>query len=433
MIESRIVPDELRSRYETVSEALLDLSEEEISHLRLDAPLLCTRQRSIVPFEIVVTSEESDSFGIREHVINEIINSDESNLAEKLKGFFPPKGNWGFWDVDERIYRTRYMAKAVFGNPPVHKELIAKHNLRDTYSYWKKVNNGEIIPFMDTSIDWVSPDLENPYVFEFTYKDNPARQTISVGYRGCTQLYDYPFRASAFRNFTTREEAQPFERIKTFVSNLIVELIWCTNQITVRPNESESIIQHYKILPWTYMTDISYNVNIAKAFACSPEAEKRNKTPVLYKVVLLNVDAFNLGASFIDNLPFQRPKLQKALSLTGLNVLMQDFIGVIVSLTEHPFFYDYKGTSWDPFGGSTFTVSGKLFNSLFLKEEEYRALQSLLCPPEPNEIKTLFVTIIGKVRNSINRFGLSPSNKQAILDRLVDLEKELDIESKNSS
>lgn len=177
------------------------------------------------------------------------------------------------------------------------------------------------------------------------------------------------------------------------------------------------------------MTDTSYDVNIAKAFACQRQNQRMGKTPVLYKIVLYNVDFYDVGAAFLEHLPFQRPKFQKALSIISLNEIMQYHTGVIVSLTEHPFYYDHKGTPWDSFGGPSFKIDGKSFDSIFLGEKKYRDLQSLLCPCEPYEVKDLFYTVICKIKNNISRFHLSHSDKKRIIDRFSDLTEELGISS----
>lgn len=424
-MESTIVPDILKPKYETVSEALLDLDEKEISHLHLNAPILCTSQRILVPVTFITALKEGDHIGIRENLLDEIFKSEKSSRAENLESLFPPEGSVGFWDVDERIYRTRYMKNSVLDRPRTSQDLAKKRNWKDPLSYWMDVLKGEIIPFIDTSIELVPPNSENPLAFEFTYPGNSSKWKLSIAFRGCAQFYEYPFRASAFRQFSDGESAQPFDALKKFVQNLIVELAWCRHQIALYPYQSESIVQHYKILPWTYLTDVSYDINIAKAFACSPEPHSKTHTPVLYKVVLLNADYYDIGASFLERLPFQRPKSQKAMSLIGLNGTMQDPTGIVVALTEHPFYYDHKGTSWDTFGGSSFAINGTSFNSLSLKDDEYQRLQSLLYPQEPEQVKDFFATIIGKTRKAIEHFGLSNSDKQDVLNRFVGLEKEL--------
>lgn len=433
LIASTIVPDELTAKYQTVTEALLDLSEDDIGHLRLNAPLVCEpNQKIIVPLSPVVTSKNGGGIGLREEIWNNMLKMKGSGHNIDLEDYFPPNGHFGFWDVEERFYRTRYIEKSVFEKPQSSQDLVANKKLKDVISYWLAVKKGDIIPFLDFTVDLSFPDLQKPWAFEFLYPGKSAKWRLSVGYRGCTKIYDYPFRASVFRRFQTASDSQPFDNLKKFIHNLIVEYLWCSQQIALRPNESESLIQHYKLLPWSYMTDISYGINIAKAFTCSLDTQWSNRTPVLYRVVLLNVDYYDFGGHFLEHLPFQRPLQQKAQGIVGLDVDMQDPTGVIVSLSEHPFYYDHKGTSWDFIGGCSFNIGDKSFNAPFLEAGEYAQLQAMLYPSEPDEVKDFFASIILMTRQNINRFGLSSSDIKAILDRFDTLEKELDTNNNDS-
>lgn len=445
LLTSTIVPSELQPRFHSVSEALLDLDEDTIGDLRLYAPLVCSPSRVIVPVEFVVASQVNPLLGVREELLHDLLRMSETERAaiiEQLAAapdqpgswidrLFPPPGEVGFWDVGERFYRTRYMRASAFSQPRLPREVAEKCGLRDVPSYWQAVRGGRLVPFLDTSIQFEPPSFDQPWAFQPSeqlpaYADRfPLR--LSVGYRGCSRIYDYPFRPSAFRRFQTAEEAQGFDRLKKFVSNLIVEFLWCTSQTTINPHESESIIQHYKLLPWTYMVDVSYDVNIAKAFAASTQAEAAIRTPALYKAVLYNMDYYDLGASMIENLPFQRPRLQKAISLIALNGLMEDPTGVIVALTEHPFYYTHSGTSWDALGGSGFKVGGRSFASPVLPEADYEELHDLLYPREPDEVIALFSTIGAKVRSRLDAFGLSASDARTVIERLEQLDQELGI------
>ncbi|WP_327388967.1 hypothetical protein [Streptomyces sp. NBC_01207] len=195
--------------------------------------------------------------------------------------------------------------------------------------------------------------------------------------------------------------------------------------MTITPHESESIIQHYKILPWTYMTDITYDIDVAKAFAASICSGVPDSTPVLYKVALFNVDYYDFGGSMIENLPFVRPKVQRAVSLIGMDQFMQDPTGVIVSLTEHPYYCTHTGTSWDNFGGGGFTLDGESFDSPFLNDEEYRKVSERLYPCEPEDIVAMLKTITAKVGLHIDSFNLSGSDKETVVRRIEDLDREL--------
>jgi hypothetical protein len=230
-------------------------------------------------------------------------------------------------------------------------------------------------------------------------------------------------RASVFRRFSFADAA-PYDLLKRFVLNLVTELTWSLYRVALHQTEAESLVQHYKLLPWTYMTDLSYDVNVAKAFACPPPPGKAT-SPTLYKIVLLNVDEYALGAGHISQLPFKRPAAQKALSLVGLNGLMQDPLGVIVSLSEH--IHHFGPGSLDALGGETFVLGGRRFESLWLDDAAYRAMSSLLYPDEPEDTRLLFQTIITKLRAHAPQFGLGTDALGEVLTRLAALEVELGI------
>jgi len=195
--------------------------------------------------------------------------------------------------------------------------------------------------------------------------------------------------------------------------------------MTITPHESESIIQHYKILPWSYMTDVTYDIDVAKAFAASTCRGVPDCTPALYKVTLFNVDYYELGGSMIENLPFVRPKAQRAVSLVGMDQFMQDPTGVIVSLTEHPYYHAHEGTSWDDFGGEGFTLGGESFDSPFLSDEEHRKVDEWLYPHEPKDIIAILKTITAKMKLYVDSFSLTASDRESVVRRIEKLDGEL--------
>ena len=321
------------------------------------------------------------------------------------------------------------MKSSALSKPRISRELAERRKLHDVQSYWHAVRSGRLLPFIDDTLDFSPPDLKKPMAFRLA--NQPPEHgghfevRLSVGYRGCSRIFDYPFRASAFRRFSNAHDVQSFDRLKRFVGNLIVELIWSSKGMTITPHESESIIQHYKILPWSYMTDVTYDIDVAKAFAASTCRGVPDCTPALYKVTLFNVDYYELGGSMIENLPFVRPKAQRAVSLVGMDQFMQDPTGVIVSLTEHPYYHAHEGTSWDDFGGEGFTLGGESFDSPFLSDEEHRKVDEWLYPHEPKDIIAILKTITAKMKLYVDSFSLTASDRESVVRRIEKLDGEL--------
>jgi hypothetical protein len=302
-ITSTLLPPELGVPPTTLAEALLDVDLARLDSLRLDAPLIVNDQRHLVPATFVATSEGNPLLSLREHVANRLLNLPRDERPAALKSLFPPPGPVGSWDASRRLYRTRYMMLSALGPPRISKDLVRKFDLQDSVDFWKQVQLGDLCPFNEITIPVRPPDLDRPWVFKFTYGDNLFPYTLSVAYRGCDAHYEYPLRASAFRRFNNAADAESYDKLKGFAANLLTELIWSVHRVAIHPTEAESLIQHYKLLPWTYMTDLSYDANIAKAFACpSPSAEGR--TPTLYKVILLKIDDYELGGGHLSQLPF---------------------------------------------------------------------------------------------------------------------------------
>ena len=420
-VATTILPTEFGAPPLTLSEVLLDLPRERSQHLRLDAPLIVNDQAVLVPTTFVVASEDNPLLALREETANRLLQLSPGERATALRALFPPQGCVGSWDAQRRLYRTRYMTPSALRPPRISRALVEEFDLKDAFDFWACVQRGELCPFNEMTLPARPPDLERPWAFKFTYPDCPFPYSLSVAYRGCHSLYEYPLRASAFRQFTAADAA-PYDLLKRFVLNLVTELTWSLHRVALHHTETESLVQHYKLLPWTYMTDLSYDVNVAKAFACPPPSGKAT-TPALYKIVLLNVDEYEFGGSHISQLPFKRPAVQKAVSLVGLNGVMQDPLGVIVSMTEHT--HHFGPGSLDALGGEAFVLGGRRFESLWLEDADYRAISSLLYPHEPEDACLLLQTIIAKLRAHVSQFGLGTDALDELLTRLAALEVEL--------
>jgi hypothetical protein len=214
----------------------------------------------------------------------------------------------------------------------------------------------------------------------------------------------------------------PYDIMKRFVLNLVTELTWSLHRVPLFPTDAEALVQHYKLLPWTYVTDLSFDANVAKAFACPPPGTTAT-TPSLYKILLLNIDHYELGAHHINRLPFMRPAVQRAVSLVGLNGLMQDPTGVVASLTEH--LQHFGPGSFEAVGGEAFSLEGRQYESLWLEDSAYREMKQLLYPKEPADTRLLLQTIIANLRAHASEFGLAADALGEVLNRLDELDGEL--------
>ncbi|MEK7992825.1 MAG: FRG domain-containing protein [Planctomycetota bacterium] len=424
-VATTILPREFGSPPLTLSEVLLDLPAERTRKLRLDAPLIVNDQGVVVPTTFVVSSEDNPLLALRERTVNRLLELPPSDRKAAFRALFPPEGDVGSWDVRKRLYRTRYMMPSALGPPRISRDLAREFDLQDALDFWACVQRGELCPFNEMSLSARPPDLEKPWAFRVEYPGCPFPYSVSVAYRGCHALYEYPLRASAFRRFG-QANAAPYDALKRFVLNLVTELTWSLHRVALHQTEAESLVQHYKLLPWTYMTDFSYDINVAKAFACPPPPSQAT-TPTLYKILLLNIDEYELGAGHISSLPFRRPASQKAVSLVGLNGLMQDPLGVVVSLTEH--IHHFGPGSLEAVGGEGFVLGGQSYDSLWLDDSAYQAVNGLLFPREPDETCVLFQTIITKLRAHVFRFGLPTDAVAEVVERLAALEVELDVPS----
>ena len=69
-------------------------------------------------------------------------------------------------------------------------------------------------------------------------------------------------------NFAEVEKIQP---LRIFACNLVMETVADEFGDLFTHNEAESVVQHYKILPWTLMIDLTLDGYVAKAFAALME------------------------------------------------------------------------------------------------------------------------------------------------------------------
>jgi hypothetical protein len=196
------------------------------------------------------------------------------------------------------------------------------------------------------------------------------------------------------------------------------------------------------------MIDVTHDVNIAKAFA-SLEASQGPRTPALYKVALLGIGCFERGAQSLcdpelgprfqlclsekgrpvvlplTDLPFRRPKVQRAASVLGLTADMGDPDGTVVALTEHPFYVTEHGSSWDAFGGPGFALGERRFESVFLDNVDSKELTRLLYPSESRTVASMFNLICDKVEQHLASFGLASEDEAAVAARLRGLREEM--------
>jgi hypothetical protein len=419
-MESTLLPEHLRNRYSTLAEALLDLEDSEIGALRLKGPFVCSPDTRIIhSTELVRSRPENPRAAVRQRYLF------ATAPVAGYEDLFPPDGPPGQWHPAERFYRTRYMQRSAVGKPHVTTSLLEKFGLTDVPSYWKAVSRGDIIPFNEISLDAVPPTSDRSWAIPIAYDGVETRTRIAIGYRGCSQVYKYPFQPGAFRRPTGDDQAKRFDQFKRFVGNLVTELVWSVWRIALTVNEKESFLQHYYVLPRSYLVDITYDVNIAKAFACAKQADRSTHTPVLYKVALYNIDYYDWGAANISELPIARPQIQRAISLLGLDPRMGDQAGVIVALTEHPFFFTHEGTSWNLFGGPKFRVGNREFTGPYLNESEYAELNEMLYPGENPDVVALLTTICDKATTALRRFTLFEMDREEITKRFTELKKEL--------
>jgi hypothetical protein len=210
---------------------------------------------------------------------------------------------------------------------------------------------------------------------------------------------------SRSRSFLTPDQAQTGDRIRAFATNLVIELIADEFGKLLTHNEVESIIQHYKILPWTNMIDLTLDVNVAKAFAAlSSDLEVQ---PTLYQIVIWNLGLFDTGTELIYDLPFARPRLQSAVAHFGFGLELDtgriiERYALFAAVTEHPLEPD--GSGWERFGGPSFSIRSVHFPSPIMSSDDRVRLETLLYPPEPAGSLRVLERIVAVLERNLSAF-----------------------------
>jgi hypothetical protein len=344
-----------------------------------------------------------------------------------VRDLFPPLGPSGIWDTNRRFLRTRYNNHVLRNVPDtLTPSLCKKYDILDIPSFWDSVRKGFLIPCLDRHID--AKDLRaNPgHVAQFRFEDHEIN--VSLGYRGTANIYEYPLQPGMGRLTWTDDSFARYLELLNFVSNLVIELVWNATGQALDRRAAEAVIQHYYLLPWTSMIDVSLDINVAKAFACYSSSVDARIMPTIYQIALLNADFYNEGATGLHSLPFARPQAQRALSLFDLGRNMEDKHGIVVGISEHVLGPTVSGTTWDDFGGSKFDLCGHQYDGIALTHDDRERLtRTMFFPSEDSTALAILESITTAGLRVLDRLGLDDALNSRVRDRFSGLRDELNL------
>jgi hypothetical protein len=403
-------------RYESVAEILLSFkqSTRELVERLISVDFTINTDGLLTPFKpkewekyIVAEPRYRSGPPMRAEILNRLRNEyDQITLDAWV---FPPSDEFGVWRPDSRTFDSVYERRSRQDEIKIDTDLAMKYGITNTLSMEQAIREGNIVLLGGVGVD-VTPsgDLNSLTMPPSLASPNGVPQ-LNVLYRGAAYRYEQPLVPTAYREFLEMDEALNYYEILRFTINLVIEAIHDEFDIFLTHNQAESIIQHYKILPWTRMIDFTSDINIAKAFAARPSSS--NICPHLYQVVVWNLGLFDTGSELIKELPLARPRIQSALAHFGLGLgsgsnrynYTIDRYALVVAVTEYKAQID--GFGWERFGGQSFSIGGIEFQGPFMKDSEYEELQSLLYPPDSDpKAKRALERIVHTLERNINAF-----------------------------
>ena len=343
-------------------------------HTRTGVDFYLNEQGLLTPFKrkewkkylVAKRKMHHDDPPIRPDILYKLRKKHSNKILEAW--LWPPKEKSLIWD---RSYRS-FLSAIKLSPSLVNREVSGYGGSRE-----KDISNAVTVLVGQTTSN-ISPKGQRNRLPTPIFRSPADIPQLNVLYRGTKYRYAHPLIPSSYREFKNIVEAQEYNRILIFSINLVIEAVFDEFGYLLTHNEAESIIQHYKIIPWTRMIDLTTDVNIAKAFAAN--LKESNMDPCLYEVVIWNLDFFDTGGKLIKKLPLARPDGQSAVAHFGLGFDMStgnifDKYGFIMAVTEHSF---ENGAGWEPFGGSAFYIKGTKFSGPLLNMRNYNRLQSLL-------------------------------------------------------
>lgn len=394
----------------SVSEILLRLpkkSHETLANMLIPMGFTINEQGLLTPFKMIEwqkfihmgSKNRSDLPQMRVDVLNKLRSWYKKRTLDKW--LWPPSGEMGMWDQENRIFSSVYQEHSRKYGVEIPSDLAKKYRITDDGSLTRAIHDGAIVLLGSETID-VTPSGGLNRLATPTLNCPCDIPQLNVLYRGTKSFYKNPLIPSLQREFPDGHEAQNYRRIFDFTINIVLETVADEFGILLTFNEAESIIQHYKILPWTSMIDLTCDVNIAKAFAAG--SRRYDTHPHLYQVVVWNIGLFDSGAQLINELPFERPRAQKAIACFGLGLDMTtnnfvDKYRLLVAVTELVAGKD--GSGWERYGGQSFSIGDNEFPSPFLTESESEKLDKLLYYHESETDESR--RVINRIVNTIER------------------------------
>jgi hypothetical protein len=399
----------------TASEVLLGARGDSLERLKealRPARFIVGHKGELVPFDpdeptryVVAERRGGSGPSIRTNVLQELQTRHNADAIDAWVWGPTNDPEPGTWDERSRTFSSKFSRIARQQGITIPPDVVAKHSLTDEASLEKALGNGDIVLLGPTTLDIAptgplnrlsTPMLESP----------PDIPTINVAYRGAAQRHPQPLLPSFYREFRNPVEATKADRIRVFASNLVMETVADEFGDLLTHNEAESVVQHYKILPWTLMIDLSLDLNVAKAFAAlSHSAEKAS---YLYQVVVWNLGVFDTGVELVDRLRLARPIVQAAVAQFGFALddvgRALDRYGLLISVTEHVLNND--GAGWERFDGNEFSLRGERFEVPLREAEQLARVKHLLYPRETDpRAQAVLARIVAAMDRQLHRFA----------------------------
>jgi hypothetical protein len=313
-------------------------------------------------------------------------------------------GEPGMWDERSRTFSSKFSRSAEKHGIKIPREVGTRHSITDRDSLERALHSGAIVLLGPVALD-ASPVGRLNRLHTPMLPSPPDIPTVNVAYRGAALKYAQPLSPSAYREFLDPTEGWKYDRLRSFACNLVMETVADEFGELLTANEAESIVQHYKILPWTLMIDLTLDVNVGKAFAALSSCDEAS--PRLYQVVLWNLGLFDTGAILAGRLKFAHPLAQAAVAHFGFALdagkRAFDRYGLLISVTEHILDGDRRG--WEQFGGPGFSLNGEQFEVPLRGERERVRLEGLLYPCETDErARVALARIVAAMNRQLHRF-----------------------------
>lgn len=197
-------------------------------------------------------------------------------------------------------------------------------------------------------------------------------------------------------------------------------MLW---QVWLKPIDVETIIQQFKLLPWTYMVDVTYDLNIAVGFSLQHNEQQPDHIPCIYQMLVMQPDTYEWGAHSVWKIPnIARFRQQRALSFIGFSETMADPHGFVISLNEYVLASKKTGYGWHQLG---FENVRQTIEEI---EEKLRTERSWLFPSEVKEVHSFVHNVVQGIRRKQAEFALHPDLLKEIDQRLGALEEEVSSE-----